>query len=182
MAKKAFTTITSGFQVQSALTENFDDLESILQSQVLYRLNPSGEPNEMNQDLDMNGYNILNAGSGTTGLASASLTMAISWGAQRDGTGTHSLSLSDVYRITEISASAVTAVVALSEESVGGWASGQKLSLLQKGSGKILVSPAGGVSIRSPETLRSSKQYSRIDLVYRGSDIWYLSGDLEESV
>ena len=181
MAKKTFTSISSGFQVHTALAQNFSDLESILQSQVLYRTNPSGESNEMNQDIDMNGYNLLNIGSGTTGLEDASISQATSWGVQRDGSGTHSLSLGDVYRVTEISSTA-TAVAALSEESVGGWISGQRLTLIQKGTGKILVSPQGGASIRSPETLRSSKQYGRINLSYRGSDTWYLDGDLEASV
>lgn len=180
MAKKTFTDITSGFSTVTALNQNWDDLESVLQNQVLYRNNPTGEPNTMQGHLDMNGYNILNAGAGTTGLASASMTQAISWGTQYDGTGTHSLSTGAVYRNTEVSASSsVTACCSLSLESTGGWSSGQWIGLIQKGSGQIKIVPDASVTLRYSDTVRSRKQYSRLLLLYRGSDVWYLDGDVE---
>lgn len=183
MAKKTFTDIASGFATMAALNSNFDDLESVLQNQVLYRNNPTGEPNTMQNHLDMNGYNLLNIGSGTTGLGSASLTQAVTWGTQFDGTGTHSLTTSYIYKNTEVSASSsVTACVSLSLESTGGWASGQWIGLIQKGSGKIKIVPDVGVTLRYSDTVRSRKQYSRIVLFYRGSDVWYMDGDVETTV
>lgn len=44
----------------SKLNNNFNLIESELQSNVLYRNNPTGEPNQMENDLDLNNYNIIN--------------------------------------------------------------------------------------------------------------------------
>lgn len=44
------------------LNQNFNNIESELQNKVLYRDNPDGEPNAMQNDLDMNSFSILNAG------------------------------------------------------------------------------------------------------------------------
>lgn len=180
MAKITLSNLTSGFQSTTVLNANFDDIEDELQNKVLYRNNPTGEPNEMNQDLDMNGYNILNLGNATV-LASASVVQTIAWGTQFNGSGTHSLSLGNVFRNTEISSSE-TATVYLVTESVGSWQSGSWMLLTQRGPGKIKVNLAPGVTLRYSDTVRSRKQYSRIGLSYRGSDIWYLYGDVETTV
>lgn len=62
MAKITISNISSGFASTTALNNAFDALETELNSKVLYRDNPSGEPNQMENDLDMNGNDILNAG------------------------------------------------------------------------------------------------------------------------
>jgi hypothetical protein len=179
MAKITFSNISSGFQSVSTLNNNFDQLEYELQNNVLYRNNPTGEPNQMNNDLDMNGYNILNLGNATV-VASASSVQTILWGTQRDGTGTHSLSVGDIYRTVEVSASSsITAVMYLTAASVGGWVGGQWISLLQKGVGKLIVTPAAGVTLNCPATVKGTRrQYGRVTLKYRGSDVWYLDGDV----
>lgn len=46
----------------TVINDNFDKIEQALQTKVLYRNNPSGEPNMMENDIDMNGKNILNVG------------------------------------------------------------------------------------------------------------------------
>lgn len=61
MAKINISDVTSGFASVSALNEAFQDLEDELNQKVLYRDNPTGEPNQMESDLDMNGHRILNA-------------------------------------------------------------------------------------------------------------------------
>lgn len=63
MAKISISNISSGFASTAALNNAFDAIETELNNKVLYRLNPEGEPNEMEQDLDLNGYKILNASS-----------------------------------------------------------------------------------------------------------------------
>jgi hypothetical protein len=63
MAKLTISDITSGYASTTALNNAFNAIESDLNNKVLYRNNPSGEPNEMEQDLDMNGYDILNVNS-----------------------------------------------------------------------------------------------------------------------
>lgn len=50
----------------ATINDNFDKIEQELQDKVLYRDNPTGEPNSMDQNLDMNGYDILNVRSITT--------------------------------------------------------------------------------------------------------------------
>jgi hypothetical protein len=179
MAKITFSDIASGFQSVSTLNNNFTQLEYELQNNVLYRDNPEGEANQMNNDLDMNGYNILNLGNATV-VASASSVQTILWGTQRNGTGTHSLSIGDIYRIVEVSASSsVTAVMYLTTASVAGWVAGQWISTLQKGVGTLVISSAPGVTVYCPATVKGThRQYGTVTLKYRGADIWYLDGDV----
>jgi hypothetical protein len=62
MAKILIGNVTSGFAATTAINNAFDAIETELNSKVLYRDNPAGEPNQMENDLDMNGNSILNAG------------------------------------------------------------------------------------------------------------------------
>lgn len=57
--KISLTNPTSGFNLQ-AINANFDKIETEFQDKVLYRDNPSGEPNQMENDLDMNSQRIIN--------------------------------------------------------------------------------------------------------------------------
>lgn len=59
MSKVTLSDVISGFNL-SVINDNFEKVEDALQNQVLYRDNPSGEPNSMNTDLDMNGKRIYN--------------------------------------------------------------------------------------------------------------------------
>lgn len=63
MAKISINNITSGYASQTTLNNNFDAIEAELNNKVLYRENPTGEPNQMENDLDMNENDILNVGS-----------------------------------------------------------------------------------------------------------------------
>lgn len=60
MAKISLSSILSGFLSASKLTENFQKIATEFQSKVLYRDNPTGEPNQMENDIDMNSNSILN--------------------------------------------------------------------------------------------------------------------------
>lgn len=62
MAKIVLPTITSGFQSASQLSAGFDAIEAELQNKVLYRDNPDGEPNVMQNDIDLNNNDLLNVG------------------------------------------------------------------------------------------------------------------------
>lgn len=61
MAKISINDITSGYASTTAINAALTQIESELNNKVLYRDNPTGEPNQMNNDLDMNGHRILNA-------------------------------------------------------------------------------------------------------------------------
>ena len=60
MSKIDLESTSSGFQSSASLQRNFTALEAELQDKVLYRDNPTGEPNQMVSDLDMNSQRILN--------------------------------------------------------------------------------------------------------------------------
>jgi len=62
MAKITLPSITSGYATTTQLNNALNSIEAEFQDKVLYRDNPTGEPNQMEQDLDLNGYSILNAG------------------------------------------------------------------------------------------------------------------------
>jgi hypothetical protein len=63
MAKITLPNISSGFNTVSAFNNALNQIEQEFQNKVLYRNNPTGEPNQMSSDIDMNGNSILNAGS-----------------------------------------------------------------------------------------------------------------------
>lgn len=60
MAKITLDTITSGFQSTSQVNNNNADIATNLNDKVLYRDNPTGEPNQMVNLLDMNSNQIIN--------------------------------------------------------------------------------------------------------------------------
>lgn len=59
MSKISLVTVTNGQNI-SAMNSNFSAIQSHLNGLVSYRANPVGEPNEMHNDLDFNGFRILN--------------------------------------------------------------------------------------------------------------------------
>lgn len=61
MSKITISDITAAFASTTAINAKFQQIEDELNNKVLYRTNPIGEPNSMSNDLDMAGYNILNA-------------------------------------------------------------------------------------------------------------------------
>ena len=69
MAKITSDTITSSFGATSLFNTNFSAIDTELNDKVLYRNNPTGEANQMENDLDMNSNDILNGGTANvTGL------------------------------------------------------------------------------------------------------------------
>ena len=63
MAKLTLPTISSGYATTTSLNVAFDQIEDQFNNRVLYRDNPTGEPNTMQNDLDMNNNDLLNVGS-----------------------------------------------------------------------------------------------------------------------
>lgn len=60
MSKITINDITSQFASAQAINSRFQQIETALNDKVLWRDNPVGEANELNQDLDLNGFQILN--------------------------------------------------------------------------------------------------------------------------
>ena len=71
MAKVTLSDITAGYASATALNLSFNLIEDEFNNNVLYRNNPSGEPNQMENNLDMNNNDLLNVG----GLSATSLTV-----------------------------------------------------------------------------------------------------------
>ena len=65
MAKKTALNVVSGYASQAALNTEFADIADHFNNKVLYRDNPSGEPNSMQHDIDMNSNNIDNVADAT---------------------------------------------------------------------------------------------------------------------
>lgn len=61
MAKITFNRVVSNFGFKTAFNNLLGRIEQEFQDKVLYRNNPTGEPNSMSVDLDMNGKDLLNA-------------------------------------------------------------------------------------------------------------------------
>lgn len=59
MSKIVLNDVTN-LNALSVINDNFDKLEQELQNKVLYRDNPVGEPNTLNNDVDANGHNLYN--------------------------------------------------------------------------------------------------------------------------
>lgn len=66
MDKIVLNEVQGGYNLD-AINSNFAKIETALNEKVLYRTNPTGSTNVMNQTLDMNGYSIINQGSITSG-------------------------------------------------------------------------------------------------------------------
>ena len=62
MAKVTLSDITAGYASATALNLSFNLIEDEFNNNVLYRNNPTGEPNQMENALDLNNNDILNAG------------------------------------------------------------------------------------------------------------------------
>jgi len=64
MAKIVLNNIASGFASTGLINTNNDAIEAELNNNVLYRNNPTGEPNQMENELDMNSNKITNLKAG----------------------------------------------------------------------------------------------------------------------
>src|SRR5512139_1124663 len=60
MAKKTALTVSSGFASQTQINAEFAAIAAEFNDKVLYRDNPVGEANSMNNDLDMSSNRIIN--------------------------------------------------------------------------------------------------------------------------
>jgi len=58
---------------------------------------------------------------------------------------------------------------------------GTTIVLGQSGVGQVQIIPAGGVVIRTPETLLIRKQHGKVTLIKTGSDTWDVEGNLQAS-
>lgn len=57
-----------------------------------------------------------------------------------------------------------------------------RIDLGQDGDGQTTIAAGAGVTIRTPETLKLRKQWSKASLIRRAANVWDIVGDLEAEV
>lgn len=96
-------------------------------------------------------------------------------------TGTsYTLDLSDDGKlVTLTNASAIT--VEVPSSSTVGWRTGSAIYLMQGGAGQVTVQGASGVTVNRTMLSKTRTQYSTLSLIYVGSNVWLLTGDMAAS-
>lgn len=90
----------------------------------------------------------------------------------------YTLILSDVYKLVEMEVSTANTLTIPTNASVA-FPLGTQILVSQLGTGQTTITPAVGVTIRSSGgKTKTAAQYSMCTLIKRGTDEWYLSGDL----
>lgn len=90
----------------------------------------------------------------------------------------YTLVLGDAYELIEMEVSTANTLTIPTNASVP-FPLGTQILVSQLGTGQTTITPAVGVTIRSSGgKTKTSAQYSMCTLIKRGTDEWYLSGDL----
>jgi hypothetical protein len=90
----------------------------------------------------------------------------------------YTLGAADASKLVEMDVSIGNTVTVPANSSVG-FAIGTQIMIVQQGTGQTTVAAAGGVTLRSAGGLLNlASQYSSCTVVKRGTDEWYVFGDL----
>jgi hypothetical protein len=90
----------------------------------------------------------------------------------------YTLVLGDAYKLIEMEVSTANTLTIPTNASVA-FPLGTQILVSQLGTGQTTITPAVGVTLRSSGgKTKTSAQYSMCTLIKRGTNEWYLSGDL----
>ena len=90
----------------------------------------------------------------------------------------YTLGAADASKLVEMDVSIGNTVTVPTNASVG-FAIGTQIMIVQQGTGQTTIAAAGGVTLRSAGGLLNlASQYSSCTVVKRGTDEWYVFGDL----
>lgn len=89
----------------------------------------------------------------------------------------NTLSLSDKDMLVKVTSSATNTVIVPSSASVN-FPIGTQISITQFGDGMTQISPASGVTVRTPSGLSLRSKYSSATIIKVGTDEWLAAGDL----
>lgn len=92
----------------------------------------------------------------------------------------YTLVIGDAYKIVEMNKGSGVTLTVPNNDSVA-FPIGCEIIISQIGAGQITVAAAGGVTIRTRETLLCLAQYGVMHLYKRGTNEWVLSGDLQSA-
>jgi hypothetical protein len=90
---------------------------------------------------------------------------------------TYTLALTDLGKLVELSANSSATVTVPLESSVN-FTIGDRIDLLQTGSGPVTIAGAGSVIVNGTPGLKLRAQWSAATLIKRAADLWVLVGDL----
>lgn len=95
-----------------------------------------------------------------------------------ESTATRTLALTDAQKYIRTTNSSATTITVPPQASVV-WLADTEIIIIQTGTGQVTVAAGSGVTINTPETLKSAKRYATMTLKRVASDVWDLSGNLE---
>lgn len=195
MSKINLSTVSSGYNQLSSVNSNFESIEQELQSKVLYRDNPTGEPNQMENDLDLNGHSILNLGTSTAGsspitrdeLQNISDTIQysvvlqdIANGTVSNETASRSATTGDEYSYIRFTGSAPVNFT-IDPDSTYDFADGREITVRQAGTGLVTLVAGTGVTLNTPAngTLVLGGQGATVTLKKVGDNEWDVMGQVQ---
>jgi len=209
MAKIVLDDASSGYQSTALYNSNNDAIRDHLDNKVLYRDNPTGEPNQMLNNLDMNSNRILNMGYASSGSEPVTLAQLeeligvltgvnIGGGDPGDPGGslvfpsngstvvtitdtTHTITVGDTDRYLRFTSDlAITVDV---PQNNGVEFDNTEIHFRQAGDGVIFFQAAIGQTINPPAfgTLQSGGKGSTMTLKKVGVDEWDLIGQTLEA-
>ena len=198
MADRAtFTRASATGTLQSLVTNynaNLDVLEQELENSLSRKDNIL--PNSMEDVLDMNGYNIINVGSITSGGGGADDgweegqpdAPTIEDGNPVGGNvtnvvynTTYTITTKDAGALIVTTSSSATTITVPEESATVTFPLGSQIVIHQEGTGKITVAPASAnVYLRYPADVenKTNAQFSTLYLQKRDTNSWILGGDL----
>jgi len=104
-------------------------------------------------------------------------SLAVEHVAAKTVTSAYTLVLDDDGKAIEMNVSSAANLTVPASGSVG-FPVGTVIEVVQTGTAQIILVPAGGVTLRTPTTLTTRKQWSTIGLRKRATDEWIVTGDL----
>lgn len=111
-------------------------------------------------------------------ISSASSTYSKSIVSISEKTSTsYTLALSDKDMLIKVSSSASNTIVIPNSASVN-FSIGSQISITQFGDGQTQISPASGVTVRTPSGLNLRSKYSSATIIKVGENEWLAAGDL----
>ena len=137
--------------------------------------NPTLAAGELGLETDTGLWKVGNGSTAWTSLSYATGYAPVNFNAQ-SGT-TYTLVLSDATKVVALSnASAITLTVPPSSSVA--FATGTQIQLIQDGAGQVTVAAGSGVTVNTTPGLKLRAQNSFATLIYRGSNVWNLVGDV----
>lgn len=93
-------------------------------------------------------------------------------------TASYTLALTDAGKAVEMNVASANNLTVPPNSSVA-FPTGTVIEVCQIGAGQTTIVAGSGVTIRTPETLVMTGQYSTVSLRKRATDTWVLAGDVE---